>query len=90
MCKKRLGNMPDHCTLKYKLAVDFSCQQISGGGGRCHFPLVFAHFFIKKSFFLAINTYIHIKNCGESEKMGLEKLLAQEMWKKKQKKQKIM
>ena len=48
--QKRLGNMPDHCTLEYKLAVDFSCQQISGSGGRYYFPLIFAHFFIKKYF----------------------------------------
>ena len=47
--QKRLGNMPDHCTLEYKLAVDFSCQPISGSGGRYYFPLIFAHFFIKKS-----------------------------------------
>ena len=47
--QKRLENMPDHCTLEYKLAVDFSCQPISGSGGRYYFPLIFAHFFIKKS-----------------------------------------
>ena len=47
--QKRLENMPDHCTLEYKLAVDFSCQQISSSGGRYYFPLIFAHFFIKKS-----------------------------------------
>ena len=48
--QKRLGNMPDHCTLEYKLAVDFSCQQISGSGGRYYFSLIFAHFFFKKTF----------------------------------------
>lgn len=82
--------MTDHCTLEYKLAVDFSCQQISGSGGRYYFPLNFCPLFHQKIF---LNSCKYLYPCKKSwgiQKDGSQEAAGAGNVKKQQKRQKIM